>query len=140
MPVRSKVMKLESGKKYKISTKERKRTVILEIYQSKTDPNKKFKRYETFQTGWVVVDGEEGSYYLQDYSANEGVDLYGAVEDEFEFLNGVSDDWEFSESITEEEKEKVKSNWGNLDFINDNWDHEDTEYLFYGELTSQEID
>ena len=133
-------MNLESGKKYKISTKERKRAVILEIYQSKTDPNKTFKRYETFQTGWVVVNGEEGSYYLQDYSANEGINLYGAVEDEFEFLNGVSDQWEFSDSINEEEKEEVKSNWGNLDFINNNWDHEDTEYLFYGELTSQEID
>jgi hypothetical protein len=140
MIVRSKAMKLESGKKYKISNKENKRAVILEIYQNKSDPNKSFKRYETFQTGWVIIDGEEGSYYLEDYSAKEGVDLYGAVEDEFEFINGVSDEWEFSESITEEEKKEVKSNWGNLDFINDIWDHEDTEYLFYGELSSQEID
>ena len=68
-------MNLESGKKYKISNKEPKKAVVLETYQSKSDPNKFFKRYETFQKGWVVVDGEEGSYYLQGYSEKTGVDI-----------------------------------------------------------------
>ena len=132
-------MNLESGKKYKISNKEPKKAVVLETYQSKSDPNKFFKRYETFQKGWVVVDGEEGSYYLQGYSEKTGVDLYAAVEDEFEFLNGVSDEWEFSDSMTEEDKDEVKSNWSNPDQINASWDQEDTEYLFYGSLSAEEL-
>tara|TARA_B100000767_G_C19686243_1_gene501902 strand:+ start:550 stop:663 length:114 start_codon:yes stop_codon:yes gene_type:complete len=37
-------MKLESGKKYKIFNKENKRAVVLEIYQSKSDPNKILKK------------------------------------------------------------------------------------------------
>lgn len=132
-------MNLESGKKYKISNKEPKKAVVLETYQNKSNPNKSFKRYETFQKGWVVIDGEEGSYYLQDYSEKTGVDLYAAVEDEFEFLNGVSDEWEFSDSMTEEDKVEVKSNWSNLDHINASWDQEDTEYLFYGSLSVEEL-
>tara|TARA_B110001450_G_C17188246_1_gene306256 strand:- start:33 stop:431 length:399 start_codon:yes stop_codon:yes gene_type:complete len=132
-------MNLDIDKKYKISNKEPKRAVVLEIYRSKNDSNKTFQRYETFQKGWVIVDGEEGSYYLQDYLPEQGVNLYGAVEDEFEFLRGVSDDWEFSSTISDAEKESIKSYWGDLDFVNDHWDHVDTEYWFYGELSAEEV-
>jgi hypothetical protein len=43
------VMNLDIDKKYKISNKEPKRAVVLEIYRSKNDSNKTFQRYETFQ-------------------------------------------------------------------------------------------
>ena len=132
-------MELNSLQRYKISNKESKKAVVSETYENKSDPSNFFKRYETFESGWVEVDGEEGSYYLQNYSPSKGVDLYGASDGEFEFLNGVSDDWKFSEGIDDTIKDDVKNNWGNLDYINSNWTHTDTEYLFYGELSADEV-
>ena len=51
---------------YRISPENKKQIVMKKIYYKSDDYDQKITSIETFRSGWVEVDGEEMSFYLDD--------------------------------------------------------------------------
>jgi hypothetical protein len=128
----------ESGVLYKISTKSKKHIVMLTTYAKIENYDQKIIHKEAFRSGWVKVLGDEMSYYLDDtYDPEIGADVWSFPTEDHEILDGVADDFSFSENIPEDEQEKLRSLITEYDFNSleeIGWEHDDTEAWFYGEL------
>ena len=89
-------------------------------------------------TKMLMNDGEEMSYYLDDsYNPENGEDVWVFPITDHEILDGVVGDFEFSENVSIEEKEKlspliVESGVQVIEEMG--WEFEDTEVWFFGEL------
>ena len=128
----------EDGVLYKISPKSKKYIVMLTTYAKIENYDQKVIHEEGFRSGWVKVLGDEMPYYLDDtYNPEIGTDIWIFPTEDYEILDGVSDDFSFSENIPKNEQEKLRTlitenGFNSLEEIG--WEHDDTEVWFYGEL------
>ena len=129
-------MKWEEGVVYKISPKSKKNIEHIQFYEK---DGLKIKYVEAYRTGWVTVLGDEMSYYFDadEYDPEIGVDVWMFPTESHEFLDGVSDDITFPETLSEADRKKLESIFfeGGTDGLENNgWVHVDTELWFYGDL------
>ena len=135
----------ELGATYRIATKNKKQIVMRKIYYKSDDYDQKIIHDETYRNGWVEleIDGVEAdpehlNDYLGDtYDSKEGVDVWYFPLTDHEIVDGVADQFSFSDNVSEEEKEKLSSliyedGFENIEEIG--WQFEDTEVWFFGEL------
>lgn len=135
----------ELGATYRIATKNKKQIVMRKIYYKSDDYDQKIIHDETYRNGWVEleIDGVEADsegmdYYLGDtYDSEKGVDVWYFPLTDHLILDGVADQFSFSDNVSEEEKEKLSSliyedGFENIEEIG--WKFEDTEVWFFGEL------
>ena len=123
------------GVKYRISTDNKKQIEKITTYAKVDDYDQKIIHNEAFRSGWVEVLGDDMSYYLDDsYEPEIGTDVWIFPTEDHEILDGVADDFSFSENIPEDEQEKLKA------FITEHgfesleemgWEHDDTDCLLY---------
>ena len=133
----------QSGVKYRISTDNKKQIEKITTYAKVDDYNQKIIHNETFRSGWVEVFGDDMSYYLDDsYDPDIGTDVWIFPTEDHEILDGVADDFSFSENVSEDEKEKLKAFFSEHGFESleeIGWEHDDTEVYFFGNLNIVEI-
>ena len=128
----------EKGVIYKITPKSKKHIVILTTYANIENYDKKIIHKEAFRSGWVKVLGDEMSYYLDDtYNPDIGTDVWIFPTEDHEILDGVADEFSFSENISKNEQDKLslfitEHGFNALEEIG--LEHDDTETWFYGEL------
>ena len=130
------------GVKYRISTDNKKQIEKITTYAKVDDYDQKIIHNEAFRSGWVEVLGDDMSYYLDDsYDPNIGTDVWIFPTEYHEILDGVADDFSFSDNVSEDEKEKLKafiSEYGFESLEGIGWEHEDTEVYFFGNLNIEE--
>ena len=130
------------GVKYRISTDNKKQIEKISTYAKVDDYDQKIIHNEAFRSGWVEVLGDDMSYYLDDsYDPNIGTDVWIFPTEYHEILDGVADDFSFSDNVSEDEKEKLKafiSEYGFESLEGIGWEHEDTEVYFFGNLNIEE--
>ena len=98
----------EKGVIYKITPKSKKHIVILTTYANIENYDKKIIHKEAFRSGWVKVLGDEMSYYLDDtYNPDIGTDVWIFPTEDHEILDGVADEFSFSENISKNEQDKL---------------------------------
>ena len=133
----------ENGTKYRISSDGKRNIEKITTYAKIEDYDQKIIHKEAYRSGWVEVLGDEMSYYLTDtYDPNKGTDVWIFPTEDHEILDGVADDLSFSENISEDEKEKLKTliNQQGFDALDEiGWEHDDTEVYFFGTLNIKEI-
>ena len=133
----------DQGASYRISPENKKQIVMKKIYYKSDEYDQKITSIETYRSGWVEVDGEEMSYYLDDsYDPEKGEDVWIFPITDHEILDGVVGDFEFSDNVSEEEKEKlspliVESGVQIIEEMG--WEFEDTEVWFFGELQIKKL-
>ncbi len=132
----------QSGVKYRISTDNKKQIEKITTYAKVDDYNQKIIHNETFRSGWVEVFGDDMSYYLDDsYDPDIGTDVWIFPTEDHEILDGVADDFLFSENVPEDEQEKLKAfivEHGFESLEEKGWEHDDTEVYFFGNLNIEE--
>ena len=95
------------GVKYRISTDNKKQIEKITTYAKVDDYDQKIIHNEAFRSGWVEVLGDDMSYYLDDsYEPEIGTDVWIFPTEDHEILDGVADDFSFSENVPEDEQEK----------------------------------
>ena len=133
----------QSGIKYRISTDGKKLIEQISTYAKISDYDQKIIHKENFRSGWVEVLGDDMSYYLDDsYDPDIGTDVWIFPTEDHEILDGVADDFSFSENVSEDEKEKLKAFFSEHGFESleeIGWEHDDTEVFFFGNLNIEEI-
>ena len=133
-------MKWEKGVVYKISPKSKKNIEHIQFYEKLETAGLKIKYVEAYRAGWVTVLGDEMPYYdfdADEYDPEIGVDMWSLPTEDHEFLDGVSDDITFPETLSEADRKKLESIFfeGGTDGLENNgWVHVDTELWFYGDL------
>tara|TARA_B100000287_G_C20545174_1_gene746265 strand:+ start:133 stop:546 length:414 start_codon:yes stop_codon:yes gene_type:complete len=128
----------EQGVIYKITPKSKKHIVILTTYANIENYDKKIIHKEEFRSGWVKVLGDEMSYYLDDtYNPDIGTDVWIFPTEDHEILDGVADEFSFSENILKDEQDKLSlliTEHGTSALEQIGWEHDDMEVWFFGEL------
>tara|TARA_Y100001935_G_C17025966_1_gene370117 strand:- start:145 stop:558 length:414 start_codon:yes stop_codon:yes gene_type:complete len=128
----------EQGVIYKIAPKSKKHIVILTTYANIENYDKKIIHKEEFRSGWVKVLGDEMSYYLDDtYNPDIGTDVWIFPTEDHEILDGVADEFSFSENILKDEQDKLSlliTEHGTSALEQIGWEHDDMEVWFFGEL------
>lgn len=135
----------ELGATYRIAPKIKKQIVMKKIYYKSDDYDQKIIHDETFRNGWVELeidgvetDSEHMNYYLGDtYDSKEGVDVWYFELTDHEIVDGVADQFSFSDNVSKEEKEKLSTliHENGVQIIEEiGWEFEDTEVWFFGEL------
>lgn len=105
----------ELGATYRIAPKSKKQIVMKKIYYKSDDYDQKIIHDETFRNGWVELeidgvetDSEHMNNYLGDtYDSKEGVDVWYFELTDHEIVDGVADQFSFSDNVSKEEKEKL---------------------------------
>jgi hypothetical protein len=128
----------EEGAIYRISPVNKKQIVMKKIYYKSDDYDQKIISHEAYRSGWVEVEGDEMSYYLDDaYDPKVGTDVWIFPMTDHWIVDGVVGDFSFSDNISKEDQEKLEP------LIYENgvevieamgWEFEDTETWFFGEL------
>ena len=128
----------EQGVIYKIAPKSKKHIVTLTTYANIENYDKKIIHKEEFRSGWVKVLGDEMSYYLDDtYNPDIGTDVWIFPTKDHEILDGVADEFSFSENILKDEQDKLSlliTEHGTSALEQIGWEHDDMEVWFFGEL------
>tara|TARA_B100000927_G_C16219385_1_gene370815 strand:- start:143 stop:556 length:414 start_codon:yes stop_codon:yes gene_type:complete len=128
----------EQGVIYKIAPKSKKHIVTLTTYANIENYDKKIIHKEEFRSGWVKVLGDEMSYYLDDtYNPDIGTDVWIFPTEDHEILDGVADEFSFSENILKDEQDKLSlliTEHGTSALEQIGWEHDDMEVWFFGEL------
>mgnify|MGYP000849079148 FL=1 len=135
----------ELGATYRIAPKSKKQIVMKKIYYKSDDYDQKIIHDETYRNGWVELeidgveaDSEHMNNYLGDtYDSKEGVDVWYFELTDHEIVDGVADQFSFSDNVSEEEKEKLSTliHENGVQIIEEiGWEFEDTEVWFFGEL------
>ena len=135
----------EHGATYRIAPKSQKQIVMKKIYYKSDDYDQKIIHDETYRNGWVELeidgvetDSEHMNYYLGDtYDSKEGVDVWYFELTDHEIVDGVADQFSFSDNVSEEEKEKLSTliHENGVQIIEEiGWEFEDTEVWFFGDL------
>ena len=128
----------EQGVIYRISPKNKKQIVMKNIYYKSDNYDQKLIHDEAFRHGWIEVEGDEMSYYLDDtYNPVKGIDVWIFPSVNHEILDGVADDFSFSKNVSREEQAKLKPLIleRGIEVIEEmGWEFEDTEVWFFGEL------
>ena len=128
----------EQGVIYKIAPKSKKHVLILTTYANIENYDKKIIHKEEFRSGWVKVLGDEMSYYLDDtYNPDIGTDVWIFPTEDHEILDGVADEFSFSENILKDEQDKLSlliTEHGTSALEQIGWEHDDMEVWFFGEL------
>ena len=138
-------MKWEKGVVYKISPKTKKSVVYIQIYEK---GSLEIKYEEAYRSGWVTVLGDEmlGGYMsleeMRGDSNSDGTDVWGLPTEGHEFLDGVSDDITYPETLSEADRDQLESIYyeeGTDGLENMGWEQVDSELLFFGKLNIDKV-
>ena len=86
-----------------LSPKSKKNIEHIQFYEKLETADLKIKYVEAYRAGWVTVLGDEMPYYdfdADEYDPEIGVDVWSLPTEDHEFLDGVSDDITFPETLS----------------------------------------